>query len=101
MKNTVRNISTLLFFVGNAFVGMADAANDQNLSLDARQMTEDFSPKAQYSRSQREAYAAQAEAIKDCKTLSKSERTDCQKAAKQQLKEDLASAGEVYKNAKK
>jgi len=107
MQNTVRNtvrIAALsaIFGVGSGAASALHAAEDAvNRAaspapdrIERRQMTEDFSAKAQYNRSKKEAQAAYAEALKNCKTMSKSERAACKQEAKQNLQSDLSYAKE-------
>lgn len=109
MQNTVRNtirIATLsaLFAVGSGAASALHAAESGRAAGSApdraekRQMTEDFSPKAQYRRSMKEAHAAYADALKNCKTMSKGERAACRQEAKQNLQSDLAYAKDQMKS---
>jgi hypothetical protein len=69
----------------------AYAANDAMSRAEARQMTEQFTPQAQYELSRREAYAAYQETLKACHETVKADRS-CTKNAQKQLQQDLADA---------
>src|SRR3569623_1596985 len=94
MQNTVRNtvrIAALsaIFGVGSGAASALHAAEDAVIRaaspapdrIERRQMTEDFSAKAQNNRSKKEAQAAYAEALQKCKPMSKSELAACQRAS--------------------
>jgi hypothetical protein len=57
-----------------------------------KQLTQDFSPKARYNLAKREAQAAYSEALSVCRSLSRSERSACNKEARATLQSDLAYA---------
>lgn len=57
-----------------------------------RQMTEDSSPRAAYSRMVKEANAAYAEAVRECGRMAAGQRASCMREAKTNLSGDLASA---------
>jgi hypothetical protein len=59
---------------------------------EARQLTEDFSPQAQYRLATREAQAAYQDAITNCKTMKGADRNNCMKEARTNLQADLANA---------
>ncbi|MDB5855857.1 MAG: hypothetical protein JWR22_3898 [Herminiimonas sp.] len=71
----------------------ADKAMDQ---AEARQLTEQFTPKAQYRLSRREAYAAYQEALQGCRQNGKADRP-CTQEAKRQLQEDLTDASQYLR----
>lgn len=59
---------------------------------EAKQMTEDFSPQAQYRLATREAQAAYQDALSNCKTMKGADRSNCMKEARTNLQADLANA---------
>lgn len=72
---------------GIAFLPAYAAADPE-----ARQLTEDFSPQAQYRLATREAQAAYQDAVANCKTMKGADRTACMKEAHTNLQADLANA---------
>jgi hypothetical protein len=71
----------------------ADKAMDQ---AEARQLTEQFTPQAQFRLSRREAYAAYQQALQGCRQNGKADRS-CTQEAKRQLQEDLADASQYLR----
>lgn len=88
MRKKCVGLALALLLIG----GGAIAAGDKPTSSEARQTTEDTTPRAQYSTSKREAQAAYQEALNDCKKVRGTEKTACMKEARTNLQSDLAEA---------
>jgi hypothetical protein len=67
-------------------------SNEKLTPAEKQQFVQSFTPQAQYNLAKREAHAAHAEALKACKSLSRSERSACTKDARSSLQQDLAFA---------
>lgn len=61
-------------------------------AAEKQQFVQSFTPQARYNLAKREANAAYAEALKECKALSGAERSSCTKDARATLQQDLAYA---------
>lgn len=61
-------------------------------AAEKQQLIQSFTPQARYNLAKREANAAHAEALKECKALSGAERSSCTKDARATLQQDLAYA---------
>jgi hypothetical protein len=88
MRTLSRYLYAATFAAGSFAISPAFGAADP----EARQMTEDFSPQAQYRLATREAQAAYQDAITNCKTMKGADRNNCMKEARTNLQADLANA---------
>jgi hypothetical protein len=89
MKILSRYLSHLTLAVTSVISLNAWAASDPEA---AKQMTEDFSPQAQYKLAMREAQAAYQDAVTNCKSMKGVDRTSCMKEARSNLQADLSTA---------
>lgn len=88
MKTLSRYVYVTALAVGNFAILPVYGATDS----EAKQLTEDFSPQAQYRLATREAQAAYQDAVTNCKTMKGAERNSCIKEARTNLQADLANA---------
>lgn len=63
---------------------------------EAKQLSEDFSPQAQYRLATREAQAAYQDAVANCKSMKGTDRSNCIKDARANLQADLANAKKMH-----
>lgn len=68
------------------------AYSETDAQQEARQMKEDLTPQARYNTSRKEANAAYSEALRMCRSMTGTERDDCQQEARSNLRNDLAQA---------
>jgi Tfp pilus assembly protein PilP len=80
--------TVVLAAAGIVFIPAAYGASD----LEAKQMTEDFSPQAQARLATREAQAAYQDAVSNCKTMKGADRNSCMKEARANLQTDISNA---------
>jgi len=100
MPKHIRPVLPFLLTLGVMLMPSAHAAQNTTSSVEIRQSTEDTSPQAQYKRAQREAHAAYQEALADCKKMSKSERSACEKEAKTNFQSDMKDAEKMRSGGK-
>jgi hypothetical protein len=91
-----RLASAMILVVTALYAIPAQAADKAMDQAEARQLTEQFTPQAQYRLSRREAYAAYQEALQGCRQNGKADRS-CSQEAKRQLQEDLADASQFLR----
>ncbi|MGV3740871.1 MAG: hypothetical protein ACO1NO_01005 [Burkholderiaceae bacterium] len=80
---------------GQQMSGMSNDSSQASAPLTAaekKQFVQTFTPQAQYNLAKREAHAAYAEALKECKAMERAERSACTKDARSMLQQDLAYA---------
>ena len=65
----------------------------------AHQLTQQFTPQAQYQLARREAYAAYEEMVRRCRQTSGADRSACMQEARGYLRDDLAFAREHLQGA--
>lgn len=63
--------------------------------IEAQQMKEDATPRARYNTSKKEANAAYSEAVKECRSMDRAQRSDCMKEARTNLQNDMAQARQM------
>lgn len=85
-------VSPFLLVISAALTMPVHAAQDTSSKAEARQSTEDTSPKGQYQTSKKEAEAAYRQALADCKQMRATERKTCMKEAKSNYQADLSEA---------
>lgn len=88
-------LNRCLYAAALAVSGMAFLPAYGATDPEARQLTEDFSPQAQYRLATREAQAAYQDAMTNCKTMKGAERNNCMKEARSNLQADLANAKKI------
>lgn len=79
----------LVFAVGSTILLPAYAVIGASSKAEERQLTEDFSPQAQYRLATREAHGAYQDALTECRKLKGTERKNCMKEACANLQADL------------
>jgi hypothetical protein len=94
MKIKQRWWAPLTLFVLLGSLGTATYSANES-QIEARQMKEDTTPRAHYNTSKKEANAAYNEALKECRSMGRAERSDCMKEAQTNLRNDLAQARET------
>lgn len=82
----------LAFAIGSTVLLPVYAATDTSSKIEEQQLTEDFSPQAQYRLATREAHAAYQDALANCRKQKGTERNNCVKEARANLQGDLAEA---------
>lgn len=87
-----RTVLFLLLVCGMSSASSAQGTGSAMRKAEERQMTEDTSPRAQYNRSVKEANAAYAEAVGECRRMASRQRASCMQEAKSNLKGDLDAA---------
>jgi hypothetical protein len=101
-KGIAMNTYSKLLLLGATGLLSAPAvlAQDAVNRAEQQQTVEDFTPKGQYLLSKKEAYAAYRDAVAACRQLRGSERSDCNKNAKNNLQGDLAEAQRTITSGK-
>jgi hypothetical protein len=92
MDNIFPKVASALVLMATALYAIpVYATNDAMNRAEDRQLTEQFTPDAQYRLSRREAFAAYQEALQGCRQGDKSDRS-CMREANRQLQQDLGDA---------